>query len=76
MPFQMDHANRMQKNQDNAPLSYKGHIFVQYEGRLTADERRSGRKFYATWGGGYATERAIMFEVDCLIQRGCLTVAA
>ena len=75
MSFQMNHANR--KNYDpTQALKYKGFLFPRYEGHLTADERRSGRDFFATWGGGYATERAIMFEVDTLLMRGVLTEAA
>jgi hypothetical protein len=55
---------------------FKGFVFPKYEGRLTKDEIRSKKTFYAFWGGIYLPQAAIRLRVCDLLNNGKLAEAA
>jgi len=56
-------------------LYYKGLQFPKYHGRLSNEDIRSGKTFYAYYGGKPMTEMTIRYHVDELISRGLVEAA-
>lgn len=74
--------NKLEKNQRDVrrdqldAFTYKGFVFLRYEGPLSQDEYRSKQHYYAFWGDRHYTQRVIMFMVDTALQQGQLPKAA
>ena len=54
---------------------YKGLRFPKYHGRLSSEDIRSGKTFYAYFWGKPMTETTIRYHVDQLISKGMIAAA-
>lgn len=54
---------------------YKGLKFPKFAGNLSNDDYRSGKSFFAYFGGTPLTEMAIRYRVDLMIERGDIVAA-
>lgn len=62
--------NEYDPNEDRRYLTYRGLVFPLWKGRLSSDEIKSGKTFFAFFGGRALTERAIIYNVNLMIERG------
>ncbi|MFT5483326.1 MAG: hypothetical protein ACI9GW_001983 [Halieaceae bacterium] len=54
---------------DTLPFVYKGLIFTRYAGRLTSEQHKSRKAFYAFYGNQAMTKQQIRYHVGLMIER-------
>ena len=64
------------ENKDPRCFYYKGLSFPKYHGDLSREELRSGKTFYAFFGGLPMAAITIKYQVDSMIERGLYKLAA
>lgn len=73
----MQWSKKLDEVANKKPLSlyYKGLVFPPYCGILSAEQERSGRRYFAYYGSEALTENQVMDRIDGLIAAGQLAAA-